>query len=187
MRDRGRVCNLWCRACRTADLDRSLRTGAGANARILQPHARVYVGHRGFVWGCAGKQQFRLGSMKRGCDPCVGRVVVAGTIAAYISGYGGYDNSVVSVLVRRLTNGKRLADYAAAGGAEFQSVTSLVARPDGHVAWIGVGKGFSAGIAVQRDGMILDSGAKIRPHSLKLHGIQLSWKHGSQTRHARLR
>jgi hypothetical protein len=148
--------------------------------------ARVYVGHKGFLWGCAGKRQFRLGNRKRGCDPCVGRVVVPGTVAAYVSCFGGYDNTACAVIVRRLTDGKRLAAYAAAGGAEFQSVPSLVARSDGHVAWIGVGKGFSAGIAVRRDGTILDHGRTIDPHSLTLHGTLLSWKHGSETRHARL-
>jgi NADPH:quinone reductase-like Zn-dependent oxidoreductase len=135
----------------------------------------------------AGKRQFRLGRMQTGCNPCVVRVVVAGTIAAYVKSWLGYDNNDCEVIVRRLTDGKRIAAYSAVGGAEFQAVSSLVARPDGHVAWIGVGQGFSPGTAVQSDGAILDHGFAIRPHSLKLHGTLLSWKHGSKSRHASLR
>jgi hypothetical protein len=149
--------------------------------------ARVYEGRRGIVYGCAGKRQFRLGRMQTGCNPCVDRVVAAGTLAAYVKSWLGYDNTVCEVIVRRLTDGKRIAAYAAVGGAEFQAVPSLVARPDGHVAWIGVGHGFSPGTAVERDGAILDHGFAIHPRSLKLHGTLLSWKHGSKTRHARLR
>lgn len=163
-----------------------------AQARTLasSSQARVYVGSKGVVYGCAGKQQFRLGRRVvtgHPCDPCVRRVVVAGRVAAYVLDWPGYDNNSCDVVVRRLTDGTRLATYVAVGGSEFQSVPSLVARPDGHVAWIGVGNGTGTGTWVHRGRTILDSGRAIHPHSLTLEGTLLSWKHGSKTRTARLR
>jgi hypothetical protein len=160
-----------------------------ANGRTLasSSQARVYEGRKGVVYGCAGTRQFRLGRRDvsgRPCLPCVGRVVVADRIAAYVFGYPGYDSNFCEVVVRRLSDGKRLATYNATRKGPFSSVPSLVARPDGHVAWIAVGGGIPE---VHRDRTILDSGRKIQPHSLRLHGTLLTWKHGSKTRHARMR
>ena len=157
-----------------------------ANGRTLasSSQARVYAGRKGVVYGCAGRRQFRLGRRQPPCYPCVGRVVVAGKIAAYVLGYPGYDSNFCEVVVRRLADGKRLATYNATRMGPFSSVPSLVARPDGHVAWIAVGGGIPE---VHRDRTILDSGGTIQPHSLRLHGTLLTWRHGSKTRHARMR
>lgn len=152
--------------------------------------ARVYA-LKGADYGCAGKRQFRLGRWKSPCAPCVDRVVVAGTLAAYVLDYPGYDNSTSDVLVRRLTDGKRLSWYRAstATGETFQAVTSLVVSPDGGVAWISAASGIGISgrqIEVHRGKSILDHGRTIAPHSLKLHGTVISWRHGSKTRTASL-
>jgi hypothetical protein len=122
-------------------------------------------------------------------------VVVAGTVAAYSDYVGGYDFVDAEVHVRSLADGKRLFDRPAITyeprAEPVESVDSLVAKPDGHVAWIAVSTGIGGPthrlVEVHRGRTVLDHGPKIDPHSLKLQGTLLSWKHGSKTRHASLR
>lgn len=168
---------------------------AGARTLASSTEARVYA-LNGAVFGCAGKRQFRLGAQP-GPDArenVVHPVVVVGRLAAYGSVAWGYDFADAFVIVRNLADGKRLfygraiTDYQSAEPVE--SVGSLVAAPDGHVAWIVVAHFVAGGqlrIEVHRGRMVLDDGRTIHAHSLKLHGTLLSWKHGSRTRHARLR
>lgn len=139
-------------------------------------------------YGCAGKRQFRLG---RHILP----VVVVGRLAAFGSVVGGYDFVWAYVHVRDLANGKRLFESRAITddrrAEPSQSVDSLVAAADGRVAWIVVSNGIGGPphriVEVHRGPYVLDRGQTIHPYSLKLRGTLLRWKHGSKTRHARLR
>lgn len=161
-----------------------------ASARTLasSQEARVYTVHKA-VYGCAGSRQFRL---DRPHSP-VGVVVVVGKLAAFARYFEGYDFTSASVIVENLTDGKRLWDGEAfprdPQGEYDQRVGSLVARPDGHVAWIVSSTMLGADkiVRVFRGRDVLDSGRAIRTHSLRLHGTRLSWKHGSRTKTAQLR
>lgn len=167
-----------------------------AQARTLASsrQARVYA-RNGTVYGCAGKPQYRLGSVREQCSPCFDLVAVSGTVAAYASTIIGYDSAVARVTVRSLEDGERLFDSPAMRAdprAEpDESVGSLVAKRDGHVAWIVVSRGIGGPshriVKVHRGDVVLDRGRTIHPDSLKLHGTLLSWKHGTQTRTATLR
>lgn len=128
----------------------------------------------------------------------VGLVRVAGRMVAYSTRAQGVDTALESVSVRRLTDGKRLhQDRATPGvfGAEsFQSVASLVVRPDGGVAWIGTSSSIGGPHHVvevlrhDRRGLkLLDSGAAVAPKSLRLRSSTLRWRHGGVTRRASLR
>jgi hypothetical protein len=102
-----------------------------------------------------------------------------------------------SVVVRRLTDGAQLKQFAAtnAVGAEsFRSVGSIALRPDGAVAWIGSERSIIAhrgATEVHAAGAggdhVLDSGSGIDPASLRLHGTTLTWVNGGVTRHGTLR
>jgi hypothetical protein len=162
--------------------------------------ARVYSLH-GSVYGCAagGKKSYSLGLATRSVlGARVGPVVVAGDMAAYGLTAFGVDTAPTQVIVRRLTDGKRLASGAATDRPMvegYEAVDSLVLRSDGAVAWIGE----SRSLVVQRGAAIevrkidasgaglLDSGSAVRVGSLRLHGATLSWQHGTATRHAALR
>jgi hypothetical protein len=164
-----------------------------AKARTLASStgARVYA-LDGTAYGCAGKRQFRLGPFAYPhYNGVVRPIVVAGRIAAYIRQTSGYDTSSADVHVRNLADGKRPFESSATRegcGEGGQSVGSLVAKPDGHVAWIGVWVfGSCRFVEVHRRRTVLDRGRMIKIHSLKLQGSLLTWKHGSRTRHATLR
>lgn len=154
--------------------------------------ARVYA-LRGIAYGCAGMPQFRLGRLDH-CSECIGPVVVAGALAAYGRTFVGIDTSTSEVVVRSLEDGKRVSANPAITGCRRQLeagqfVGSLVARPDGDVAWIAVSQSITGARCTQVHSgtQLLDSGRAIAPHSLRLHGSLISWKHGSMTRTARLR
>jgi hypothetical protein len=163
--------------------------------------ARVYSWHGG-VFGCsfAGGRSFRLGNVARSLrEARVQPVVVAGSNAAFGLSSFGVDTGSTQVVVRRLTDGKRLKGFPATRAfvvEDFQTVGSLAARSDGAVAWIGVVRSIVGGrqaIEVHAaDGSastdrVLDTGAQIVPGSLQLHGSTLTWRHGAATRHATLR
>jgi len=173
---------------------RSARTLASSG------RARVYAVNE-MVYGCAvGRHKvFRLGAL-RPClsAPCVGRVRVAGTYAAYTSVHHGVDTAVSEVIVRRLTDGKTLTHDTATikplGPESFQTVASLVLKKDGAVAWIGsaasIVKRSSKDIEVLRHDRagrkLLDSSPAINPASLRLAGSRLRWIAGGVRRSARL-
>ena len=173
--------------------------GPAAAARLASsPEARVYSWH-GAVFGCAFAEshQFRLGSAARSIrEARVSPVAVAGVNAAYGLSNFGVDTIRASVVVRRLTDGTQLKELAAtrAVGAEsFESVGSVVVRPDGAVAWIGslhsiighrsVTEVHEASSAGDR---VLDSGLGIDSTSLRVRGDTLSWVNSGVTRHATL-
>jgi hypothetical protein len=160
---------------------------------------RVFsLGH--VVYGCFEKtgKRYEFGQTAT-CigTPHAGPVTVAAELAAYGSERCGIDTGFAQVIVRRMSDGRQLrADSATTnplGPESYSSVDSLVLRGDAAVAWIGVGTslvGHTADIEVHRAGKhgqeLLDSGAAIDRHSLRLHGSKLTWKHGSATRSAQL-
>lgn len=166
---------------------------AKAHTLASSAEGRVYVLHS-TVYGCAGTHQFRLGQLGSASgEGVVAPIVVAGRVAAYATDTSGYDFADAAVHVRNLVDGKWLFSSPALSnprttGEGGQSVDSLVAKPDGNLAWIAKWEFNGAPIVeVHRRQKVLDQGRTIRAHSLKLHGSLLSWQHGSKTRHARLR
>jgi hypothetical protein len=174
---------------------------ASATALASGLQARVYSSHGG-VYGCsfAVGRSFRLGNVARSIrEARVQPVAVAGNDAAYGLSRFGVDTIGTGVVVRRLTDGKRLRESPAtrAGVVEgAQSVGSVVVRSDGAVAWIGVERSIiGRGEAIEvhaangpaSGDRVLDSGAQIVPGSLQLRGSTLTWTTGAATRHATLR
>jgi hypothetical protein len=173
---------------------------AGGRTLAADAGARVYS-LQGSVYGCANRSSrlYRLG----GAGNCisarhVGPVIVAGTFAAYGLTSCGVDLGTTQVIVRRLSDGRQLVDDGAnslpLGPESYQSVGSLVVRADGDVAWIAVGSSIVTHRRVievheqDRTGdHLLDTGAGVRPGSLRLRGDKLTWRHGHALRSATLR
>jgi hypothetical protein len=172
-----------------------------ASGRTLaaDARARVYTLH-GSVYGCAGAgRRYRLGGAGN-CvlAHCVGPVVVAGALAAYGLKSCGIDLCTASVIVRRLSDGRQVVDDDAnslpLGPESMQSVDALVLRADGDLAWIAVGSsivGHNRVVEVHEQDRtgnhLLDKGAAVRPGSLRLRGVELTWLHGRTLRSATLR
>ena len=145
--------------------------------------ARVYV-VRDVAYGCSGRHTTRLGGGMRDFREHVGPAALAGSVAAYGLTRSGIDTISAVVIVRRLSDGKQLRELSATTlplGAEFfQSVKSIVVRTDSAVAW--VGDGSSIGMrnhrvlevlkADSRGEARLDSGAAIKPDTLRLNGAK---------------
>ena len=172
----------------------------GSHTLASDASARVFSAHRS-VFGCSRPtgRLTRLGHSGSclGGGSFVERVALAGEIVAYGDHRCGVDTGFSQVVVLRLTDGRRVGSFAAVekplGPESITSVSSLVARPDGAAAWIGVassivGRGrdveVRAGHGEHRQ--LLDSGAQIDPGSLRLHGSRLTWRHGPATRSATL-
>jgi hypothetical protein len=163
--------------------------------------ARVYAADGG-VFGCSfvGGRSFRLGNTAEALHQSrVQLVVVAGADAAYALSSFGVDTVSATVVLRRLTDGRRQEQFAATSSGlveGFQSVTSLALKSDGAVAWIGVANSIVAhreitevhadASASGSANRILDSGPGIAPQSLRLHASTLTWRHGQATRRATL-
>jgi hypothetical protein len=179
-----------------------LRCGpAGARTISSSGQARAYSCH-GDVYGCSlpHGRSFRLGSTARSLhESRVQPVVIAGADAAYGLASFGVDTVSATVIVRRLTDGRRLVDFAAtrSGLVEgVQSVRSLALNSNGAVAWIGVAHSIVAHREVIEvhavasgsgsADRVLDSGPQVAPTSLRIHGSMLTWRHGATTRHATL-
>ena len=172
-----------------------------ASGRTLaaDARARVYALH-GSVYGCAGPgRQYRLG-VTGNCilAHCVGPVVVAGALAAYGLKSCGIDLCTARVIVRRLSDGRQVVDDDAnslpLGPESIQSVDSLVLRADGDSAWIAVGSsivGHNRVVEVHAQDRtgdhLLDTGAAVQPGSLRLRGVELTWRHGRTLHSATLR
>jgi hypothetical protein len=182
------------------------RCGPVAPTIAASRQARVYA-WQGGMYGCsfAHGRSFRLGTTAEALHQSrVQLVVVAGADAAYALASSGVDTVSATVVVRRLTDGRRLGHFAAtrSGLVEgFQSVTSLALKSDGAVAWIGVAHSIvshrevievhAAGASSSGPGsgsanQMLDSGPAIAPQSLRLRRSTLTWRHGRETRHAAL-
>ena len=155
--------------------------------------ARVY-GSGAVVYGCAksGRSSIRLG--ERGS--CIGAarivpITVTDSLAAYGSETCGIDTGSTLVVVRRLTDGQQLHSSPAAapvGPESYETVTSLVLKGDGAVAWIATVMSIGnhrAAVEVWRSDRHgttrLDSRADTRPRSLRLRGSTLRWRDGTQT------
>ncbi len=159
--------------------------------------ARVYE-VRDVVYGCSRTHTTRLGGGARDFREHVGPVALAGSVAAYGLTRSGIDTVSGVVIVRRLSDGKQLRELSATTvplGAEFfQSVKSVVVRTDSAVAWVGAGSSIAMGNhrvlevvkADSRGEARLDSGAEIKPDTLRLDGAKVTWIHGTDTRSAPL-
>ena len=156
--------------------------------------ARVYESG-GHVFGCAkGHASYRLGNA-RFCNNTnlISPVRVAGTLAAYGDETCGVDTGSTTVIVRVLTNDRKIAEQSAITGPglveSYTTVTSLVLKSTGAVAWIasersvvGHGSKIEVESRVGKRFTLLDSGSTIAPASLRLRGSTLSWRDGSSVR-----
>jgi hypothetical protein len=174
---------------------------APAGARIIRSDQRAQVyALQNAVYGCADRPRrtTKLGNT----TVCVAaarvdRVALAGDIVAYGVDRCGVDTGFTTVVVRRLSDGKRLAGYAAVNDPglleSYQSIGSIVVKSDGAVAWIGAEHSIiGQGSRIEVDGVqhgkraVLDSGSGIVGSSLRLRGSTLTWRHASTTRTATL-
>ncbi len=174
---------------------------AGARTLASDSAARVYA-LGASVYGCSERtgRRTHLGQT-RSCigTPRVGAVAVAGDLAAYALALCEVDTGRAQVIVRRLTDGRRLTSASAFTGAlppeSYTSVDSLVLRSDGALAWIAGASSIVRPVRereVQRwqhgGSSVLDAGVNIAPASLRLHGSsQVSWTDGGTVRTATLR
>ncbi len=171
---------------------------ARATTLAADGRVRVYALHE-VVYGCSAARgrSFRLGHASHAlAESRVAPVALAGDLAAYGLTSFGVDTVSASVVVRRLTDGttvKELPATRAVGAEAFQSIGSVAVLANGAVAWIGSEHSIVAhrgAIEVHAAGAggdrVLDSGPKIDPASLRLHGSRLTWVDGGATRHATL-
>jgi hypothetical protein len=170
----------------------------GAKTLAASPQARVYL-KNGAVCGCGvGGPSYRLGAGGRMIrEGRVGPVAVGGKDAAYGLSRFGVDTVSAEVIVRNLADGRLVHEGAATSRIlveSFQSVDSIVVKPDGAVAWISeVGSVISRNRYVEvhridgRGAALLNSGSRIVGRSLRLHGSTVTWREGSATRSATLR
>ncbi len=162
--------------------------------RIIKTDSRAQVYSQGnLVYGCdrRTRRSTKLGSV----TACVAtervdHVALAENIVAYGTDRCGVDAGFTVVVVRRLSDGKRLAGYEAVAGPglveSYQSIGSIAVKSDGSVAWIGsersiIGRGSRIEVdKVQRSKRVtLDSGPGIVASSLHLRGSTLTWRRAS--------
>ncbi len=173
---------------------------APAGARTIAAASRAEVYSRGHsVYGCAtGGGHYRLG----GSGLCVmshvvEAVAVTGRIAAYAVSSCGADMSRTQVIVRRLSDGRKLSSDEAVthltGPESIQSVSAIVVSGAGRTAWIGTSRSIlshrkSTEVLAQTSTGVrrLDSGTAISGNSLRLTGTRLTWTNGSSPRSATL-
>src|SRR5207302_8161420 len=128
-------------------------------------------------------------------QPRVGLVRLAGSDAAYALSSHGVDTGSSQVVVRRLRDGKVLRTAAAVshvtGPESFTSVSALVVKADGAVAWIGEAHSIvsrAGGIEVhrfdRRGQAELDHGPGISARSLHLQASRLTWLNAGGQRSA---
>ncbi len=171
---------------------------ASATTLAASHQARVYVSGD-TAYGCAAgtRGRVRLGG-RRSClgTPRADPVTVTGALAAYGLKTCGIDTGSTDVVVRRLTDGKRLRGVPASGplGPEsYEAIDRLALKRNGSVAWIVSTSSLAThhrSVEVRRADArgtaALDSGAAIAITSLRLTGSTLHWRHGSQSRTATL-
>jgi hypothetical protein len=172
---------------------------AGAKTLAIDRQARVYESG-GNVYGCstASRRSYRLGASARSIrEGRAGPVALAGTDVGYGYTVYGVDTVSAQVLVRDLATGKQLRSEPATTGParveSVESVDSVVVKPDGAVAWIGQSGSVVSGPtntevdrADARGLAKLDTGSGIDPHSLRLHGATVTWRHNGSSRSASL-
>ncbi len=177
---------------------------ATASTLTANRQVRVYARHD-VVYGCSAARgkSFRLGHATRSiAESRVGPVALGGEIAAYGLERFGVDTGRSSIVVRRLTDGNQLEEFAAtqAVSAEsFQTVGSVVVKADGAVDWIATNSSIIGGghgtvevhAADSRGDHVLDSAPsrpeRIDPTSLRLVGSTLAWMDAGVAHHAILR
>ena len=189
-------------ACGAAARPTSSTACGPSSARTLAADhiARVYA-TASAVYGCTrgASQRYKLGAVGPIREARVGSVALAATVVAYSQSTFGVDTISSVVVVRRLSDGKQLADdpaFVGPLGPEFsESVQSVVTKRDGSAAWIVEGGSIVSqqsttevvSLSAGRE-RILDSGSGggIDVKSLRLQGSSLTWTHGGQTRSATL-
>jgi hypothetical protein len=184
-------------------------TGAGAHGAMCGPAkartlaadrvARVYS-VRQKVYGCArgSHSRYLLGATSNSMSrDRVGPLALAGYDVAFGRRSYGVDVVSAEVVVEYLVDGRVLRDRRATDGdygpETFEQINSIVVKPDGAVAWIATDSTISGAKAIEArksdhtKQTYLDSGPKVRPQSLRLHGSKLTWRDGSTTKSASLR
>jgi hypothetical protein len=178
--------------------------GTAASASCAPPRAQTVTTNAkasvyttgGHVYGCATstRRRYLLGASGRTIrGGRVGPVALAGVDVAYGVSRSGVDTGSAQVVVRRLTDGKVVHTAPATATVtepeSFQSISALVVKPDGAVAWIGeshsiVGHGGLVEVDRfdRRGEAKLDGGVGIADTSLRLHRSQLSWRHSGRER-----
>ncbi|HSO99023.1 MAG TPA: hypothetical protein VLP43_08720 [Solirubrobacteraceae bacterium] len=170
----------------------------GASTLAADAQARVYSS--GGVFGCTrgNPASVPLGGSTNSClgSALIGPVALAGATAAYAAERCGVDTGSTSVAVRRLSDGRQLVSVPAGSPPapeSYTSVTAIVVRSGGGVAWIAVSRSLGrphANIEVWRvtHGATrrLDTGPGVAQHSLRLHGGCLTWRDRNRTRSATL-
>jgi hypothetical protein len=166
----------------------------GAQVKLTDRHAQVYVLGKA-VYACdrGTGRTTKLGQK----TVCVATARVDGTaLAGDLVAYGldrcGVDSGSTAVIVRRVSDGKRLHSFAAITGPglveSYQTIGALIVTPK-VVAWIATISsiiGHGKRTEVHANGMLLDSGTGIAPTFLRLHGSKLSWRKGGSTQTATL-
>lgn len=166
-----------------------------AHSRTIAQDAVARVYNRGgALYGCSARTGIRT---RLGSAPYTAQVRLVGPLAAYAVYTHGIDFGTATVVITRLTDGKPLGSAPAVDRAfveSFQSVTSLIVRRSGAVAWIAsVGSIINSETSVEvhkldrGDSVLLDRGRKIDPKSLRLRGSTLTWTDAGATRSSTLR
>lgn len=172
---------------------------AGAKTLSADGAARIYQTGES-VYGCAessGRSYLLAADQSRPGQPHIGRVALAGVVAAYGETTSGVDTISAQVIVRRLDNGRTLHNAAATtrppGPEYFESIYAVVVKADGAVAWIAHAGSIlqkEAGTEVdridRRGEARLDSTAAGDITGLMLRGSRLSWRHGRASKTATL-
>lgn len=172
---------------------------AHAKTLVADRSARVYS-RGGNVYGCAraGHGSFRLGSKANSMsEGRAGPIALAGVNVAYGLTYYGVDTISADVVVRSLTNGavlRRESSWIGTVGPEyFQTVDDIVVKRDGSVAWIASAGSVISGKATETEveksdkissDALLGKNKRIRRHSLRLHGSEVTWLIGSNQKAA---
>ena len=178
---------------------------AGSQTVVETPAARVFrlrIGKESYTYGClfAVRGLIELGGMSEFGDvDSVDMVSLAGPYAGFAYGYSGPADTYEDVRVVDLRSGQDL--YLGGAGPDHSdeqgAVSGLVMKPDGSVAWIGMGLTWNP--ATQNNERVtivgkidsggyaeLDRGDGIDTSSLRLDGSTLTWTDAGQTRTAML-
>jgi hypothetical protein len=154
----------------------------------------------GVVFGCSRTSglRTRIGATVGGPDTTgVGIVRLAGADVTYSVEFHDLDFGTATVVVERLTDGKRLASAPAVARGfveSYATVTSLVVRRGGAVAWIArVASIATNDVALEvhklepgGGSVLLDRGRRIDATSLRLVGSKLTWTDAGVTRSSTL-
>jgi hypothetical protein len=172
----------------------------GASTLAADAQARVYSS--GGVFGCTrgSSAPVALGGSTTSClgSVRIGPAALAGVTAAYAAERCGIDTGSTNIVVRRLSDGHQLANVAAGtppGPESYTTVTAIVLRGSGAVAWIAVSRSLGAKedrtevwrlVRGSRRRLDVSNAGSIAPRSLRLRGRRLTWRESARTRSATL-